>query len=87
MFDASSDWLKQGDTEKVWDQLHNRKFDNSDNYDEKYMKIKFNSDDDLPVKKTKELYDIVMVVRSVFHEDNHYYPEECLYKLAALQTE
>ena len=51
------------------------------------MKIKFNSDDDLPVKKTKELYDIVMVVRSVFHEDNHYYPEECLYKLAALQTE
>ena len=87
MFDASSDWLKQGDTEKVWDQLHNRKFDNSDNYDEKYMKIKFNSDDDLPVKKTKELYDIVMVVRSVFLEDNHYYPEECLYKLAALQTE
>ena len=87
MFDASSDWLKQGDTEKVWDQLHNRKFDNSDNYDEKYMKIKFNSDDDLPVKKMKELYDMVMVVRFVFHEDNHCYPEECLYKLAASQTE
>ena len=51
------------------------------------MKIKFNSDDDLPVKKTKELYDMVMVVRFVFHEDNHCYPEECLYKLAASQTE
>ena len=25
---------------------------NSDNYDEKYMKSQFNSDDDLPVKKT-----------------------------------
>ena len=25
---------------------------NSDNYDEKYMKIKFNSDDELPLNKT-----------------------------------
>ena len=25
---------------------------NSDNYDKKYMRIKFNSDDDLPLKKT-----------------------------------
>ena len=24
---------------------------NSDDYDEKYMKIKFNSDDDLPLKR------------------------------------
>ena len=28
---------------------------NSDNYDEKYVKIKFNSFDDLPLKKTPEL--------------------------------
>ena len=27
----------------------------SDNYDEKYMKIMFNSDDDLPLKKTLKL--------------------------------
>ena len=27
---------------------------NSDNYDEKYMKIKFNSDDDLPVNEMLE---------------------------------
>ena len=26
---------------------------NSDNYDEKYVKIKFNSDDELPLNKTK----------------------------------
>ena len=28
----------------------------SDNYDEKHVKIKFNSDDDLHLKKTVELY-------------------------------
>ena len=32
----------------------------SDDYDEKYMKIKFNSDDDLPLKKTLELHNIII---------------------------
>ena len=49
------------------------------------MKIKFNSDDDLPLKKMVELQNMVIVVRSVFQEDNKYYPHfllnECLYKL------
>ena len=39
------------------------------------MKIKFNSDDDLPSKKTLELYTVIIVVRSVFHEDKKYYPK------------
>ena len=46
---------------------------NSDNYDKKYMKIKFNSDDDLPLKKTLKLYKMVIVVRFVYHEGNKYY--------------
>ena len=41
---------------------------NSDNYDEEYMKIKFNSDDGLPLKKTLELHNMIIVVRAVFHE-------------------
>ena len=56
-----------------------------DNYHEKYMKIKFNSDDDLFLKKTLELHKIIMLVRTVFHEGNNYYQQsflgECLYKL------
>ena len=40
---------------------------------EKHMKHKFNSDDDLPLEKTLELYNVIIVVRSVFHEDNKYY--------------
>ena len=37
------------------------------------MKIKFNSDGNLPLKKTIELYNMITVVRSVFHEDSKYY--------------
>ena len=55
---------------------------NSDNYDEKYMKIKF---DDLPLNKTLEINSMLIVVRAAFHEENKYYPQiflnEYLYKL------
>ena len=37
----------------------------SDNYDEKYLKIKFNSNDYLPLKKMLELYNMVIFVRCV----------------------
>ena len=60
------------------------KTNNSDDYDEKHIKIKYNSDDVLSLKKTLELCSIIIVVRVVFHEDNKYYPQdfldECLYK-------
>ena len=58
---------------------------NSDDYDEKYMKIKFNSDDELPLNKAIETPSMIIIVRTVFHENNKYYPqvslEECPYKL------
>ena len=58
---------------------------NSDDYDLKYMKIKFDSNDDLALKKTLELPNMTIVVRSVLHEVNKYYPQvflnESLYKL------
>ena len=38
------------------------------------MKIKFNSDDKLPLNKTMEIPTITIVVRAVFHESNKYYP-------------
>ena len=57
----------------------------SDDYDEKYMKIKFNSDDELPLNKTIEIPTITIVVTAIFLENNKYYPEvflfECLYKI------
>ena len=47
---------------------------NSDNYDEKYMKIKFNSDDKLPLNKTIEIPTMTILVRAVFYENNKYCP-------------
>ena len=58
---------------------------NSDDYDENYMKIKFNSDEKLPLNKTIEIPRMIIAVRAIFLENNKYYPlvflDECLYKL------
>ena len=58
---------------------------NSDNYDGKYMKIKFNSNDELSLNKTIEIPSMIIVVRAVFYENKKYYQQvflhECLYKL------
>ena len=40
----------------------------------KYMKMKVNSDYDLPLDKTLGLRNMIIVVTAVFHEDNNYYP-------------
>ena len=37
--------------------------------DEKYINIKFNSDDNLPLNKILELHNLTVVVRSFFKED------------------
>ena len=49
------------------------------------MKIKLNSDDDLPLNKILQLHMLTIIVRSVFKEDGKYYPQvfldECLYEV------
>ena len=54
-------------------------------YGKNFMKIKFNSDNNLPLKKTLRLHNLTIIVRSVFLEDNKYYPQvfldKCLYEL------
>ena len=58
---------------------------NSYDYEEKYVKIKFNLDDELPLNTMTETPSMKIVVRAVFHENNKYYPQvfsdEYLYKL------
>ena len=48
---------------------------NSDDYHKKYMKIKFNSEDKLPLNKLIEIPSMIIVVRAVFFENNKYYPQ------------
>ena len=50
----------------------------SDDYDEKYIKIKFNSDDELPLNKAIKIPTMTIVVRAVFYENNKYYPQVSL---------
>ena len=56
---------------------------NECDYEKDYMKIKFNSDDDLPLNKELKFHNIT--IRSVFEEDGKLYPEvfldDTLYEL------
>ena len=54
------------------------------NMKKNYLKIIFNSDDDLPLNKILKLHNLTVIVRSVFEKDGKHYPQifldECLYK-------
>ena len=54
-------------------------------YEKDFMKVKFNSDDNLPLNKMLKLHMSTVIVRSTFEEDDKYYPkaflDECLYEV------
>ena len=55
--------------EKLWEKIKDPIIsitNRSGSYDEKYMKIKFNSDVHLPLIQTLELHNIIKIARSVF---------------------
>ena len=73
---------------ELWDRIENligRVNDKPDEYGKEFMKIRFESDDNLPLNKSLKLYNLTIIVRSVFQEENKCYPQffldECLYKL------
>ena len=63
----------------TWDLIRSRT-NNSNDCDEKHIKIILNENNDLPLKKKLELYNIVIVVGPVFHEGTKYYPQVFLDK-------
>ena len=54
-------------------------------YDDNYMKIKFNTDDNIPLNKFIYLSTITIIIRSVTKKDDKYYPQlfldDCLYEV------
>ena len=42
-------------------------------YEKDYMKIKFNSDNDLPLNKLLKFHNVTITIRSVFEEDGKIY--------------
>ena len=54
-------------------------------YEKYYMKIKFNSDDNLPLNKPLKFHNMTITIRSLFKEDGKLYPQvfldDTLYEL------
>ena len=71
---------------ELWKKISDLIRSTSNNIYEKDIKIRFNSDSDLPLKKKIELHNILIVLGFIFNDHNKYYPhiflDECLYKLA-----
>ena len=63
---------------EVWDRIINKikaiNVNNENGYEKDYMKIKFNSDDDLPLNKPLKFHAMTIIIRSVF-EDGNLYPQ------------
>ena len=63
-----------------------KKIDNNDSdYEKEYMKIKFNSDDDLPLNKSLKFHLMTLTIKQIFEEDGKLYPQvfsdDTLYEL------
>ena len=74
----------------VWNEIKNKikEVDDSEcDYEKDYMKIKFNSDDNLLLNKPLEFHNITITIRSVFKKDGKLYPQlfldDTLYELDA----
>ena len=54
-------------------------------YEKDYMKIKLNSDDDLPLNKQLKFLSVTIIVTRFFVEDGKYHPQvllaKCLYEV------
>ena len=80
---------------KLWDKIkyHIQTINSgkSGKYEKDYMKIKFNSNDDLPLNKTLKLHMLTIIVRSVFEEDGNYYPhvflDDCVNEVQMLEND
>ena len=73
---------------EIWDKIKNliKTINNkSGEYGKDFMKIKFNSDDNLPLNKILKLHNTTIVMRSIFQKDCKYHPQvvldEFLYEL------
>ena len=72
----------------VWNGIKNKIEEVSSDkcdYEKDYMKIKFSSDDNLPLNKPLKFHNMTIITRSVFEEDDKLYPQvfldDTLYEL------
>ena len=83
--ERNSEVLKQ--YSDVWNGIKDciEKINNSElgEYDKDYMKIKFNSNDNIPLNKHLNFSIITVIIRNIFEKYGNYYPllllDQCLY--------
>ena len=63
----------------VWDRIKNKikaiNGDKETDYGKDYMKIKFDSDDNLPLNKLLKFQIMTIIIRCIFGEDGKLYPQ------------
>ena len=62
----------------VWNGIKNKikEVSSSDcDYEKDYMKIKFNSEDNLPLNKPLKFHLLTIIIRCVFNEGGKFYPQ------------
>ena len=59
-------------TKDCTEKIHNNKLGE---YDKDYIKIKFNSDHDIPLNKQLNFPTITVITRNIFEKDGKYYPQ------------
>ena len=64
------------------ERINNNKLEECERY---YMKIKFNSNDHIPLNKQLNFPFITVIIRIIFEKDDKYYPQrfldECFYEV------
>ena len=72
----------------IWKRIKAKIEENTDSIvqdDKDYMKIKFESNDNLPTDNTVNMHQVTIIIRSVFAQNGKFYPQlfldDALYKL------
>ena len=70
---------QQKKNNELWDQIKNQIETINDGkkaeYDKGFMKIKFDTDDNLPINKTLKFHNMAILARSVFEVHGKFYPQ------------
>ena len=63
---------------ELWDGIKNvigKIYDKPDQYAKDFIKIKFESSDDLPLNKPLKFHSLTLILKCIFKEENKYYPQ------------
>ena len=63
---------------ELWDGIKNvigKIYDKPDQYAKDFIKIKFESSDDLPLNKPLKFHSLTVILKCIFKEEDKYYPQ------------